>query len=161
MKALAGLSLLGLLLALAWVLIGQIGSAERVLKPGTTLAATEATDTLRLSPAQRGLGAATEQAVAHMLQILELDYLSAGNQMTSAEMLASLNDGGQELGAKVAIKAAPGVIIFRQLGPSRLALCDQATGNWHCLTEDLATRERSEAYGGSLKAALTKAVGKK
>jgi hypothetical protein len=157
MKLLAGASLLSLVLALAWVLLLQVDQAERALEPGARLSETETSSSPELSPIQGADNAVAAQSVSHLLDTLELDYLSANNQMTEEQMLTSLRASGQEVGLKVKVKAVaggPGALIFRPLGPSRLALCDQATGNWHCLAEDLSTHQRRQAYGGSLTGAV-------
>lgn len=158
MKLVAGLSFLGLLLALAWVLIGQLEQAERALEPATTLAETETAARPDLSPVQGARDVASQQAVAHLLETLQLDYLSAGGRMSPSDMLASLRRAGQEVGVEVAAEPREGAVVFRRLGPSRLALCDQATGNWHCQAADLDSRGRADAYGGSLMVATRAAA---
>lgn len=161
MKLLAGLSLIGLLLAVAFVLLAQTKQAERALEPGTTLAETEASTSPDLSPTQSTQDAGANQSVSYLLDTLELDYLSAGNALTHDEMLKSLKASGKELGVSVVSEAkqtGQSDLVFRRLGPSRLALCSRATGNWHCVAEELSAHRRHEAYGGSLDAALKAAA---
>lgn len=162
MKLLAGLSLVGLLLAGAWLLLAQAEQAERALEPGTTLAETEASTSPDLSPVQGANDLGAAQSVSYLLDTLELDYLSAGNEISKVEMLKSLKASGQEVGLLIVTGTTPArtnkTLVFRHLGASRLALCDQASGNWHCVAEELRSHERHAAYGGSLAAALKAAA---
>lgn len=160
MKLLAGLSLVGLLLGAAFLLLAQVEQAERALEPGATLAETETSRSPGLSPTQGARGAAVAQSASYLLDTLELDYLSSGRAISKEEMLVSLKASGREVGATVVTEAgqAGRALVFRHLGSSRLALCDQVTGNWHCVAEELGSHERHEAYGGSLAAALKAAA---